>query len=373
MANENILTLKGVKVKHKLLGLNETVTDALQGELFLTEVPGTGTRDPHTGDLIEPAYVARIGTGNLAVNSKTGEPILNADGEQISELSWLHAPASDVHEWAKFDSFDTAYANTSNVLKGEIDEIKATLGMEKPGDPDDPTTPPTTGLSAKLNNLLSTLVATPGADNTNPYIASIAAATGDDANTGKVTVTFGNLDNDLGNKLDSSAFTTFVGFTADDAPEEGAENAYSKYGASYKELAEDVYAFLHVQDVAGVIDTLKEIQEFMSADTGAFLTLSGRVGDLETVVTGTDGLSDQVGALNDYKTNTLAPFFATPEEGNDPAAGSKAAIEAAIAANAGEITTLKGGVAMFSHDNGNVTIGSIAGASCTTLIIDCND
>lgn len=373
MANENILTLKGVKVKHKLLGLNDTVTDALQGELFLTEVPGTGTRDPHTGDLIEPAYVARIGTGNLAVNSKTGEPILNADGEQISELSWLHAPASDVHEWAKFDSFDTAYANTSNVLKGEIDEIKATLGMEEPGDPDDPTAPPTTGLSAKLNNLLSTLVATPGADNTNPYIASIAAATGDDANTGKVTVTFGNLDNDLGNKLDSSAFTTFVGFTADDAPEEGAENAYSKYGASYKELAEDVYTFLHAEEnVADVIDTLKEINDYISSNVEAFTELSGKVGDLETVVTGTDGLSDQVEALNQYKTNTLDPFFADPA-GSEPEADSKAGIVAAIAANAGEITTLKGGVAMFSHDNGNVTIGSIAGASCTTLIIDCND
>ena len=84
------INLKGIKVKHKIVDLGTDISDALPGELFLSAVPGTKEGEAYydhaTGKLVTPpaAYVMRV--GDAADDGTTG---------------WLHAPASDVYEWAK--------------------------------------------------------------------------------------------------------------------------------------------------------------------------------------------------------------------------------------------------------------------------------
>lgn len=341
MANE--LTLKGVKVKHKILGLTETVTDALQGEIFLSKVPESGTIDPHTGKLINPAYVARIGTGDVVKNDA---------GEDISELSWLHAPASDVHGWAKKSSITdvTEFAQ----LKNKVDIL--TGSGEGEGSISDQIDE---AKKAVLSEMWTTLNTEDEDETTILSRINYTPATADTA--ASVTVTYVDGTSLYGSKVDVDNLKAIVGEAAD----------YTALDfKTLPEVATALHNFLDDATLNGeVVDTLKEIQDFLQGDTGAVQALLDDVSTLKgTVGDSTNGLVKQVADLETYKTATLDPFFT----GSATEAGSKAKMIADIGDNADAISTLTGQVAMFTHNDGTINISQIAGQACTTLIIDCN-
>ena len=126
------------------------------------------------------------------------------------------------------------------------------------------------------------------------------------------------------------------------------------------------------ENVAGIIDTLQEIRQFMGDDVDAFTNLSSAVGtydgDKDSI---SEDLADLRSTVEAREEDYLSPFFgtATITTGTDDLAG--------ILTRIGNNETKLGSVATFTKNGTGTasyyTTSSIgADTGVTTLIIDCN-
>ena len=108
MANKTLNTRIQLK-NASLSDWNSSNLKLLAGEIALAAV-NTTRPDGQGGHINVPTYLMKVGDGQ----------------KTFSQLNWLAAPASDVHEWAKKETLQ--YADLPATLQTEIDNLQAAVG-----------------------------------------------------------------------------------------------------------------------------------------------------------------------------------------------------------------------------------------------------
>ena len=108
MANKTLNTRIQLK-NASLSDWNGSDLKLLAGEIALAAV-NTTRPDGQGGYINVPTYLMKVGDGQ----------------KTFSQLNWLAAPASDVHEWAKKETLQ--YADLPATLQTEIDNLQAAVG-----------------------------------------------------------------------------------------------------------------------------------------------------------------------------------------------------------------------------------------------------
>lgn len=108
MANKTLNTRIQLK-NASLSDWNGSNLKLLAGEIALASV-NTTRPDGQGGYINVPTYLMKVGDGQ----------------KTFSQLNWLAAPASDVHEWAKKETLQ--YADLPATLQTEIDNLQAAVG-----------------------------------------------------------------------------------------------------------------------------------------------------------------------------------------------------------------------------------------------------
>ena len=108
MANKTLNTRIQLK-NASLSDWNGSNLKLLAGEIALAAV-NTTRPDGQGGYINVPTYLMKVGDGQ----------------KTFSQLNWLAAPASDVHEWAKKETLQ--YADLPATLQTEIDNLQAAVG-----------------------------------------------------------------------------------------------------------------------------------------------------------------------------------------------------------------------------------------------------
>ena len=329
---ENIITLKNVKVKHKMVEFSDIETTKVEkGELVIAAVPGTD-KDPHTGAVTTPAYVIKVGTGT---DGKSG---------------WLNAPASDVYEWAKKASITDVDA-----FKALQDEINDLTGGSEGGN--------TGSIATQIANAIEALNVDA---TTGKYVTKISQENGKIVASSAPSIPMADIEglaDEFNKKVNNSDFNDFKGTNLN-------AGAYTTFAA----LSNAVYAFLNSEaELNQVVDTLVEIQKYITDDTEAFKTLSSKVTGLEGKTTLGKDENDQeyatVKAYVEAETKPWKDFAAGADTGTDAVDTLKE-----IQGKLGDHDAALGKTALFNADTtkNEVTISNIAGIAGTTLIIDCN-
>lgn len=349
----NVLTLKNVRVKHKIVGLNETIDDALEGELFLSKVTDTET-DPATGAVIPPAYVIRVGADANAED---------ADGNSVT-TGWLHAPASDVYLWAKSDSFETAFNNSDIADRLEI--VEAAVGEGTGGDGNslvdqiDNVLKALTNFKNEFNNVEADQLVT-GFKYTEP------ASDGTGEKFEIITV-------DNSTYVSQADFDTFIEGPTSSKEDLDTNNTYT----SFNKLSNAFYTFMTVDtDTANkALDTLKDLQDWItdhgSAADEFFKQIEANAEDILALQT---AVGDDNGGL----VKGLAELTGRVSALDTETTGRVAVVEAAVGTNATNIGTIEStGIFFTAADNGVTKVAKMAdttpasGTDSITLIIDCN-
>lgn len=112
MATKTLQT-RIINKNDSLQAWNTSTLPLKTGEVVFAYVETTEKAIDHNGNVVTrtvPTYLAKVGNGN----------------KTFKELPWLHAPASDVHAWAKKASL--AYEDLPETLRTAISELQTAVG-----------------------------------------------------------------------------------------------------------------------------------------------------------------------------------------------------------------------------------------------------